>query len=62
MRLLAKRGQTGDLGATRLVAVSGYSQPIDHAAAEQAGFDRLVSKPITLDIIEALLNSPSSQS
>jgi signal transduction histidine kinase len=45
------------LDATRLVAVSGYSQPKDHAAAKQAGFDLLVPKPITIDIIEALLNS-----
>ncbi len=29
----------------RLIAVSGYSQPKDHANAKQAGFDRLVSKP-----------------
>jgi signal transduction histidine kinase len=45
------------LDATRFVAVSGYSQPKDHAAAKQAGFDRLVPKPITIDIIEALLTS-----
>jgi CheY-like chemotaxis protein len=50
------------LDATRLVALSGYSQPKDHAAAKQAGFDRLVPKPITIDIIEALLNSSSAKS
>jgi CheY-like chemotaxis protein/two-component sensor histidine kinase len=43
---------------TRLIAVSGYSQPKDHANAKQAGFDRLVSKPITTEILEALLNEP----
>jgi signal transduction histidine kinase/ActR/RegA family two-component response regulator len=50
------------LDATRLVAISGYSQPKDHAAAKQAGFDRLVPKPITIDIIEALLNNSSPKS
>jgi signal transduction histidine kinase/ActR/RegA family two-component response regulator len=43
---------------TRLIAVSGYSQPKDHANAKQAGFDRLVPKPITGEILEALLNEP----
>jgi signal transduction histidine kinase/ActR/RegA family two-component response regulator len=43
---------------TRLIAVSGYSQPKDQANAKQAGFDRLVSKPITAEILEALLNEP----
>jgi CheY-like chemotaxis protein len=50
------------LDATRLVAVSGYSQPEDHAAAKQAGFDRLVPKPITMEIIQGLLNSFSPKS
>jgi CheY-like chemotaxis protein len=43
---------------TRLIAVSGYSQPKDQANAKQAGFDRLVSKPISAEILEALLNDP----
>jgi signal transduction histidine kinase/ActR/RegA family two-component response regulator len=42
----------------RLIAVSGYSQPHDHADATRAGFDRLVPKPITREILEALLNEP----
>jgi len=50
------------LDAARLVAVSGYSQPKDHAAAKQAGFDRLVPKPITMEIIQGLLNSFSPKS
>jgi signal transduction histidine kinase/ActR/RegA family two-component response regulator len=50
------------LDATRLIAVSGYSQPKDHADAKQAGFDQLVSKPITIDMIEALLHSCSPKS
>jgi signal transduction histidine kinase len=44
------------LKTIRLVAVSGYSQPKDRAAAEQAGFDQLVPKPITTDTIRTLLS------
>jgi CheY-like chemotaxis protein len=44
------------LHRTRLIAVSGYSQPEHHAKAKQAGFDRLVPKPITSEVLEALLN------
>jgi signal transduction histidine kinase/CheY-like chemotaxis protein len=50
------------LDATRLIAVSGYSQPKDHAAAKQAGFDLLIPKPIKMDTIEALLHSSSLKS
>jgi CheY-like chemotaxis protein len=49
------------LHRTRLIAVSGCSQPKDHANAKQAGFDRLVSKPITAEILEALLNEPPAK-
>jgi CheY-like chemotaxis protein len=42
----------------RIIALSGYSRPQDHANAKQAGFDRLVPKPITADFLEALLNEP----
>jgi CheY-like chemotaxis protein len=45
----------------RLIAVSGYSQPKDHADAKQAGFDRLVPKPLTVEILKALLNEPALQ-
>jgi signal transduction histidine kinase/ActR/RegA family two-component response regulator len=45
----------------RIIAVSGYSQPKDHANAKQAGFDRLVSKPITAEILEALLKEPLAE-
>ena len=41
---------------TRFVAVSGYSQPNDLAQARRAGFEQLVPKPITLEIIEKLIN------
>jgi CheY-like chemotaxis protein len=34
---------------------SGYSRPEDHAKAKEAGFDRLVLKPITFATLDALL-------
>jgi CheY-like chemotaxis protein len=41
---------------TRFVAVSEYSNSQDHAKAKLAGFDKLVAKPITLEIIEQLIS------
>jgi len=35
------------LQATRLVAISGYSSAEDHALAEEAGFEQLITKPLT---------------
>ena len=37
-------------------------EPKDHASAKQASFDRLVPKPITGEILEALLNEPPPKS
>jgi signal transduction histidine kinase/ActR/RegA family two-component response regulator len=39
----------------RLIATSGYSRPEDHAKAKEAGFDRLLPKPVTFDILDAAL-------
>jgi signal transduction histidine kinase len=44
------------LKSIRMVAVSGYSQPRDRAAAEEAGFNELLSKPVTVETIRTLLN------
>ena len=35
------------LRSVRLVAVSGYSSPQDHADAKDAGFECLLTKPLT---------------
>jgi CheY-like chemotaxis protein len=43
------------LQRTRVIAISGYSRPEDHAKAKEAGFDWLLSKPITFDTLDALL-------
>ncbi len=39
----------------RLVAISGYGQPKDKAAAQAAGFDRHFTKPVDLHALEALI-------
>lgn len=38
-----------------LVAASGYGRPEDHARAKEAGFDRLIAKPITFQALRAVL-------
>jgi signal transduction histidine kinase/CheY-like chemotaxis protein len=50
------------LRKTRLIATSGYSRPEDHAQAKEAGFDRLLPKPITFDILDALLREMAAAS
>jgi signal transduction histidine kinase/CheY-like chemotaxis protein len=39
------------LQGTRLIAVSGYSAPKDHEAAVDAGFERLMAKPLTREAL-----------
>jgi PAS domain S-box-containing protein len=42
-----------ELGATRLIALSGYAQPEDRRKAQEAGFDAHVSKPPAIDLLLA---------
>jgi signal transduction histidine kinase/ActR/RegA family two-component response regulator len=44
------------LAATRLVAVTGYGEARDRLAAEQAGFDEHVVKPVTLAALRQVLS------
>jgi len=44
-----------DLGATSLIALSGYAMPEDLEKAAEAGFDRHLAKPPNLDKLQALL-------
>jgi CheY-like chemotaxis protein len=44
-----------DLKDTYLVALSGYARPDDLRQAAQAGFDRHVAKPSSLESLEQLL-------
>ena len=39
------------LRSARLVAVSGYSSPEDHADARDAGFECLLTKPLTREAL-----------
>jgi signal transduction histidine kinase/ActR/RegA family two-component response regulator len=48
------RGRAG-LGATRLIALTGYGQAEDVRQAIAAGFDAHVTKPVNLDQLMALL-------
>jgi CheY-like chemotaxis protein len=43
---------------TRLIAVTGYTQPADVQKALEAGFDGHLPKPLDLDELEILLASP----
>jgi PAS domain S-box-containing protein len=43
------------LSSTRLVAVSGYTQPRDLLLGREAGFDDHIAKPVTLERLEAVL-------
>jgi CheY-like chemotaxis protein len=52
------RGEAS-LRSVRLVAVSGYSSPQDHAAARIAGFDCLLTKPVTRDSLRSIARSAS---
>ena len=43
-------------GRIRLIAVTGYGQPVDKDLAAQAGFDMHLLKPIEPEILERLLS------
>jgi PAS domain S-box-containing protein len=53
-RALRGAGRTGLL----LVAVTGYAQPEDVKTAVDAGFDRHLAKPVSVDGVERLLGRP----
>jgi CheY-like chemotaxis protein len=46
--------------ALRLVAVSGYGQDSDRAAAFRAGFSRHLVKPVSLQEIESVVSEPDA--
>jgi PAS domain S-box-containing protein len=55
---LARRlRQMRPLGATVLIALSGYGREADKRRALEAGFDQHMTKPIDCEIVEALLAS-----
>jgi len=46
------------LRSVRLVAMSGYSSPEDHALAHSAGFECLLRKPLNLDSLVEIAQGP----
>ena len=50
-----------DLAACMLVALTGYAQPEDLKRAREAGFDRHIAKPPSLEKLEELLESAAEQ-
>ena len=46
------------LPKARLIALSGYSSPRDHAEVKAAGFERLITKPVTREALALLSESP----
>ena len=48
--------QRPDADPIRLVAVTGYGQKSDVERAFAAGFDEHLTKPVNLDLLEALLS------
>jgi PAS domain S-box-containing protein len=43
-----------------LIAVTGWAREVDRRRALEAGFDRHLSKPVSADVLEALLNAPAA--
>ncbi len=42
----------------RLIAVTGYTQPIDRQHAAEAGFDDFLAKPVSYDVLARTLQDP----
>ncbi|MBU0656172.1 MAG: response regulator [Gammaproteobacteria bacterium] len=51
----------GGLTGTLIVALSGYGQEEDRRMAEEAGFNRHMSKPVDLEELEQMLDGLSAQ-
>jgi len=59
---VAHRLRGEDLGGDMLVALTGYGEAQDRARAQQAGFDRHLTKPVDPDALERLLRGSESSS
>jgi CheY-like chemotaxis protein len=59
---VARRLRGEDLGGEILVALTGYAEAQDRARAQQAGFDRHLSKPVQPDDLRELFRRPSQSS
>lgn len=45
-----------EIGGVFLIALSGYGQEEDHRKAQEAGFDRHLTKPVDFEILTSLLD------
>jgi CheY-like chemotaxis protein len=54
--VVAQRLRGEDLGGEILVALTGYGEAQDRARAEQAGFDRHLTKPVEPQALQELLD------
>ena len=59
---VADRLRAEKLGGEILVAVTGYGEAQDRARAEQAGFDRHLTKPVEPSALQELLRTPPRSS
>ena len=57
----ALRSRDGS-GVLRLIALTGYGQSQDLAAAKAAGFDAFFTKPVEVDLLIAALEMPTASS
>lgn len=53
--LAQKLRQMPELGSARLFAVTGYSQESYRKRAMECGFDRHITKPIELEVLDSLI-------
>ena len=59
---VAHRLRGEELGGEMLVALTGYGEAQDRARAQQAGFDRHLTKPVDPDALQKLLGNAESSS
>jgi CheY-like chemotaxis protein len=59
---VADRLRAEKLGGEMLVALTGYGEARDRARAEQAGFDRHLTKPVDPSALQDLLRTPPRSS
>ena len=60
--LVSKLRMASETTRALIVAITGYGQPEDSARAKKAGFDHHLVKPVSFEVVNALLSgfSPSS--
>jgi CheY-like chemotaxis protein len=59
---LARRARQAIGGEVRLVAMTGYGQTEDRTRAHEAGFDAHLTKPVSVEAIEAVINNVAAGS